>query len=87
MELGRFLALIINPVSSVQNFIICEECELQEGEDSGARRRTLLADQCVSTGRHRKRECVLSLREIKSRVDCVLMVLTLVPRVTVLRDT
>jgi hypothetical protein len=73
MELGRLLALIIILMSSVQKFIICEGCELQEGEDSGARRRTLLADQCISTGQNHKRECVLSLREIymKSRVASV----------------
>jgi len=41
MGFGRLLALIIIPVSSVQKFILCEECELQEGEDSGARRRTV----------------------------------------------
>jgi len=41
-------------MSSVREFIICEDCELQEGEDSGARRRTLLADQCISTGWRRK---------------------------------
>ena len=67
------LALVTIPVSRVHEFIICEKCELQEGKDSGARSQNLLADQCISTGRHRKGECVLSLREIyaKSRVATV----------------
>jgi hypothetical protein len=66
------LTLIIIPMSSIQEFIICERCKLQEGKDSGARSQTLLTDQCISTG-HRKEECVLSLREIyiKSRVATV----------------
>jgi len=36
---------------------------LQEREDSGARSRTLKADQCTSTGRRRERECMLLLGE------------------------
>ena len=60
---GRLLALVVNPVASILEFNVCEQSELQEDKDSGARSWSLQGDQCVCTGRCRERGFLLLLGE------------------------
>jgi len=64
-ELGRLLALVVNPVASRPEFIVCECvngvcCKKLRTQ---ARSRTLKVDHCVCTGRRCGRECLLLLGE------------------------